>query len=66
MARRDPVAIVDLYCTKELSIPAMDQTVADSAFTRAEKLIMVGLYKLQNILRDQFQNLESQQHNGLS
>ena len=45
VAKSNPVAIIDLYCTQELSIPAMDQTVADAAFPRAEELIMVSHIK---------------------
>ena len=34
------MAVVNLYCTNNFEIPMMDQTFADAALVRAEKLLV--------------------------
>lgn len=35
------MAVVDLYCTKTFNIPAMDETVAELVFPKAELILKV-------------------------
>lgn len=34
------MAVVNLYCTYDFHLPTMDQTIADAALQRAEKLLV--------------------------
>ena len=36
--------MVNLYCRNNFNIPVMDQTMADAALQRAEKLLVGALY----------------------
>ena len=37
------MVLIDLYCNHNFAIPAMDETVAEAAFPRAENLLRVSV-----------------------